>query len=269
MSKTIRELNQWKDNIMNITMGTVYTEFARAVFNKLGRIDKITSINPDFKCYIKTDGLLPEIVWKMIQYKGIKCEVDKNHIIYENQNAIDFLSSIYDNSDARDRSEALYKIYLETIFNGKSIPYCRFYKTEDEAVIPSKARASDVGYDLTAIKKVKDVSKVTVMLDTGIVLSPDVNYYAKIYPRSSLVKSGYMLTNSVGIIDGSFRDSLKICLTKIDPDAPEITFPFKCCQLIFERQNYMMFEEISKENMTSTARDKGGFGSTDKLEKKD
>ena len=71
MSKTIRELNQWKDNIMNITMGTVYTEFARAVFNKLGRIDKITSINPDFKCYIKTDGLLPEIVWKMIQYKGI------------------------------------------------------------------------------------------------------------------------------------------------------------------------------------------------------
>lgn len=274
MSATaVKEINQWKENILNITMGTAYTDFVRNIFNKLGRIERRTSVNPDFICSIKTDGLLPEIVWKMIQYNGIKCEVEKTRIIYVNQNAIDFLGSIYDTADARDRSEVWYKLYIEALFfdiGGKygtrvSFPYCRFSKTDEQAVLPSKVRASDVGYDLTAIKKVKDISKVTVMLDTGIIICPEVNYYAKIYPRSSLVKSGYMLTNSVGIIDGSFRDSLKICLTKIDPDAPEITFPFKCCQLIFEKQNYVMFEEMSEEEMTSTARDKGGFGSTDKL----
>ena len=110
---SINDLNQHKDNIVNIKMGKVYTEFMRNVFNNLGRIDKM---KPDFKCYIKTDGLLPEIVLKLRQYKGIKCEVVKNHIVYENKNAISFLSSIYDNNP-RDRSEDLYKTYLETIFN--------------------------------------------------------------------------------------------------------------------------------------------------------
>lgn len=262
MSKSVKEINEWRDNIMNVTMGSVYTEFVRDVFNKLGRIEKKTVLRPDLICSIRTEGLLPEIVWKILQYKGIKSEVDKTRIIYENQNALDFLSAIYDGVDARDRrSEMLYKTYLEVAYGGQ-IPCCRFVKTDERAVVPSKSRTSDVGYDLTAISKVKDISKVTVMLDTGIVIAPEMGYYAKIYPRSSLVKSGYMLTNSVGIIDGTFRDSLKICLTKIDPEAAEIELPFKCAQLIFEKQNYVYFEE--SDELGKTARGDGGFGSTGK-----
>jgi dUTPase len=72
-----------------------------------------------------------------------------------------------------------------------------------------------------------------------------------------------MLVNSVGIIDATYRDTLKICLVKVDPQAQELVFPFKCCQLIFEKQIYMEMEEV--KGLDETARNVGGFGSTNNI----
>jgi len=259
--------NNWKENIMMIKNQNVYTEFVRNVFNELGNISPYTVLNHDLVCTIDVQKLDQEIIDQIMKFRGIKSEKFNKTIIYKNHNALDFLSAIYDGADARYRNENLYRIYLEWLFNKKgmnNIPVCKFTKTSPLAVIPSKVRVSDVGFDLTAISKVKDVNSNTVMLDTGIIISPQLGYYAKIYPRSSLVKSGYMLTNSVGIIDATFRDSLKICLVKVNDEAPEITFPFKCCQLIFEQQIPFMMEEVTPEEIDTTTRDVGGFGSTDK-----
>ena len=263
------KFNQFKENILSITHGSVYTEFVRNVYNELGSISRFTLLNSDLLCLIDTRGLLPEIIDFIMNYKNIKCELTVNsNIIYKNHNALDFLSSIYDHADARLRNDHLYRQYIEWLFDSrdfKALPTCNFVKTNDLAVIPSKSRRSDVGYDLTAISKVKDINSTTVMLETGIIVSPQLGYYSKIYPRSSLVKSGYILANSVGIIDATYRDTLKICLVKIDPHAPEIVFPFKCCQLIFEKQIHVDMEEVSETDLDQTARDIGGFGSTDNL----
>jgi dUTP pyrophosphatase len=189
---------------------------------------------------------------------------------YTNNNALDFLGAIYSGVDARNRKDTLYRQYLEWLFFDKdvvSIPVCKFTKTHELAVTPSRSRITDVGFDLTAISKVKNINSTTVMLDTGIIIEPQLGYFTKIYPRSSLVKSGYMLANSVGIIDATYRDTLKICLVKVNPDAPEIVFPFKCCQLIFEKQLHFTMEEQEVGTLESTARDVGGFGSTDALKK--
>ncbi len=40
--------------------------------------------------------------------------------------------------------------------------------------------------------------------------------------KSSLSNSGYMLSNSVGLIDSSYRGTLKVTLTKIANDAEDI-----------------------------------------------
>lgn len=265
------KFNAWKENILSIKHTSVYTEFVRNVFNDLGSISRKTVLNSDLLVSIDVRQLDSEIIEFIMNFKDIKCELGHSHhhrksIIYKNYNALDFLSAIYHSkTDARNRNAELYKQYLEWLFNpGSSIlPICKFTKTSDAAVIPSKCRMSDVGYDLTAISKVKDINSTTVMLETGIIVSPPLNYYSKIYPRSSLVKSGYMLANSVGIIDATYRDTLKICLVKVNPDAPEIKFPFKCCQLIFEKQVHMEMEECGAEDLERTARDVGGFGSTD------
>lgn len=265
------KFNAWKDNILSIKHGSVYTEFVRNVFNELGSISKKTVLNSDLVVSIDVRQLDSEIIEFVMNFREIKCELAPIHhrrksIFYKNHNALDFLSAIYSTTDARFRNERLYKQYLECLFNPESsLPVCKFIKTSDTAVIPSKCRMSDVGYDLTAVSKVKDINSTTVMLETGIIVSPPLNYFSKIYPRSSLVKSGYMLANSVGIIDATYRDTLKICLVKVNPDAPEITFPFKCCQLIFEKQVHMEMEECVAEDLERTARDVGGFGSTDNV----
>ena len=53
-----------------------------------------------------------------------------------------------------------------------------------------------------------------------------------------------------------------IALTKIADDAPEIQLPFKCCQLIVRNQVFSNLYEITDDDLSSTKRNDGGFGST-------
>ena len=73
----------------------------------------------------------------------------------------------------------------------------------------------------------KKINSKTTLYDTGICLDIPVGYYVEIVPRSSIVKSGYMLSNSIGIIDCSYKGNLYVGLTKICDDAIEIEYPFK------------------------------------------
>ena len=50
--------------------------------------------------------------------------------------------------------------------------------------------------------------------------------------RSSIIKTGWILANNIGIIDPGYTGELKIALIKINPDAQELTVPFCKTQLI-------------------------------------
>jgi deoxyuridine 5'-triphosphate nucleotidohydrolase len=174
------------------------------------------------------------------------------HIIIEKSNVIDFFGNLDINN------KEIFKLFELATYN--QVIKCDIVKVHVDAIIPTRLRATDVGLDLTVIEKVKDINEVTTMYDTGLKISPQNGYYSKIYPRSSLIKSGYMLTNSVGIIDANYRGTLKICLTKVCKDSPDIVLPFKCCQLIFEKQLHCLFNIVNK--LDNTERNEGGFGST-------
>jgi len=194
---------------------------------------------------------------KIANYINIpyKINTDNNYIIYESGcNSIDFLGKIYNNCG--NLCIAAFKSFNKRKVN------CKIYKDDPNAIIPTKARESDVGYDLTIIKEVKKFNDTTYLYDTGIKIELENYYYATIVPRSSLSKSGYILTNSTGIIDNSYRGNLLIALTKIDKDSPDIQLPFKCCQLIIQKQIYLDLYEV-KEVLNETERNLGGFGSTD------
>lgn len=94
------------------------------------------------------------------------------------------------------------------------------------------------------------------VFDTGIRVEPPAGYYCEIVPRSSMAKHGVMLMNSVGIIDPTYRGTLKVCIA-----GPAPPCPFNLCQLILRPipPNFV----ISKvETLTDTDRGAGGFGST-------
>ena len=124
---------------------------------------------------------------------------------------------------------------------------------DDRARVPQKAGPQEVGYDLVCIQKVKDLSGCT-MYDTGISIKPPEGYYAEIVARSSIVKHNTMLANGVGIIDPTYRGTLKICLTN------PIMLPASVCQLILKPMS-PNFPVNKVEELDATYRH-GGFGST-------
>tara|TARA_B110000208_G_C11800792_1_gene442151 strand:- start:6941 stop:7423 length:483 start_codon:yes stop_codon:yes gene_type:complete len=142
------------------------------------------------------------------------------------------------------------------------------------AIVPTKAGDDEVGYDLTAISFVKKLSPVTFMYDTGISVKPPEGYYTEIVPRSSIVKSGFILANSIGIIDPTYRGTLKIVLHKVVMKDGEghngngvqiacrpLTTPFTLCQLVIRKMEKATLTVVNC--LDETFRGDGGFGSTD------
>ena len=208
----------------------------------------ISDVIKDIFPYIK------EFILKDIKYQIIKNDNDEDVIYFINKYNINkFQKKIYYSNNNTSFS-------INNNLNYK--PSIKVYKTDKDAVIPSKAFEEDAGYDLTIIKKIKDFNSKTTLYDTGIKIEVDEGYYTEIVPRSSISKFGYILANNIGIIDNHYRGNLMIALTKIADDAPEIEFPFKCCQLIVRKQIFSNLYEITDDDLSSTARNEGGFGST-------
>ena len=124
---------------------------------------------------------------------------------------------------------------------------------DDRARVPKKAGPMEVGYDLVCIEKVKDL-KGCIMYDTGISIKPPEGYYAEIVARSSIVKHNTMLANGIGIIDPTYRGTLKICLTN------PVMCPFSVCQLILKPMPPDI--RITKVEQLDATYRTGGFGST-------
>jgi deoxyuridine 5'-triphosphate nucleotidohydrolase len=181
------------------------------------------------------------------------------HLNYTNLfTCIDFLGRLYKTSlQLKDSTySGLYKLL-------NRIDKIKVIKKDSNAILPSKPNESDIGFDLTVIKKVKDLTENVELWDTGLVVLPPSGYYIEIVPRSSISKSGYMLANSVGIIDRGYRGTLMIALLKVSHSMNSIETPWKCCQMILRKHENSFIEECSdfEEN---TSRNTGGFGSSDK-----
>lgn len=141
----------------------------------------------------------------------------------------------------------------------------QFKKVLFNAFIPSYAHADDVGMDLVCVAETKrtwgqndDVA--TIMYDTGIAVCPPDGYYTEIVARSSLSKSGWMVANGIGIIDPSYRGSLKVVLVRVVKDAPELTLPFCSTQLVLRKLHKA--KVLCVEDLPKTTRGEGAFGST-------
>jgi len=136
----------------------------------------------------------------------------------------------------------------------------KIVKIDNNAVIPSQANSNDVGLDLVAINKQAELESGAILYGTGIIVTPGDGYYVEIVPRSSIIKTGWILANNVGIIDPDYTGELKIALTRIKPDAEELELPFCKTQLIC-RQIIKPEIEITEE-ILHTDRNSNGFGST-------
>lgn len=72
------------------------------------------------------------------------------------------------------------------------------------AVMPTKAHATDAGFDLTAISREYD-EHGNVVYHFGLAFEIPEGYVGLIFPRSSLCKKDLLLSNAVGVIDSGYR----------------------------------------------------------------
>lgn len=135
-------------------------------------------------------------------------------------------------------------------------------RTTTDAVLPTKAGPDEIGYDLTLTRIHKRLDEYTIMYDTDIIVKPPEGFYVEVVPRSSMVKTGWFLANSVGIIDPTYRDTIKVVLKRVDASHPEVELPKKICQLILREVPHRHVEVEEVVSLDTTSR-QGGFGSTD------
>lgn len=201
-------------------------------------------------------------------FTKIPCSVHEEAIEWSGVNALDFLGKLYDN--AKHYLSRKRNLYLDWCCWAPGIGGTGTYGTENcfrwvktnlNAIPPSKSRSSDSGYDLTIIEKGKTVGDVE-FYHTGIKVQPNQGLAFFIFPRSSISKTGYILANGVGVIDKSYTGEVLIALRKIDKSSPEIQLPCKIAQLVPLPIVHVNFVEV--DNLESTHRSDGGFGSTGK-----
>lgn len=242
----------------------------RALFTTHGHINHTSS---DPFCYIQhTDRAVLESIASFCEIPSYINSFfgDAYTLFYRDTNCIDFLGNVYagyENKEGMKKDRQRYEQYIQLLQEVEKhcippcLPKCEIYLSDENAIVPSKSKLSDAGYDLTIIKEHKRLNSTTIMYDTGVKVKVPHGYYVEIVPRSSLSKSGYMLANSVGVIDNAYRGNIYVALTKVDLNAPDIALPFRCCQLIFRKQIHMDMQVV-KEDFAETSRGSGGFGST-------
>ena len=135
-------------------------------------------------------------------------------------------------------------------------------KLVPEAVIPSYAKPGDAGMDLVATSTSLDENGNTVY-GTGIAIEIPEGHVGLIFPRSSNAKTDLYLTNHVGVIDSGYRGEIMFKFRAIRTPFPkEYKVGDKVGQIIIMPYPQVAFIEV--DELSSTERGEGGFGSTGK-----
>lgn len=236
-------------------------EFVRGMFDTLGKVSKYDSGSIKATLLVQ-DEILEKEIRDLI---NIPCSVnDGCELVYTGVNALEFLHKLYSMTYI-GKYNIHVAYYHDLLYSWKpasqlcSSTTFKFKKLLPDAVAPSKAHVSDTGYDLVLINKIKEENGA-IFYDTGISVTPPLGYYFEVVPRSSISKTGYMLANSVGIIDQGYTGSIKVALRKVHSDAPELELPARLVQLIPRAFIHLNVQEV--EELDETARATGGFGST-------
>lgn len=134
-----------------------------------------------------------------------------------------------------------------------------------------KASNQDVGYDVTCCD-IKYKEDGRIVLDLGIQVEPPDGFYFEIVPRSSFSKTGFIMANSVGIIDPEYRGNWKMMIRYLEGDTFGLVKEFtdivtdtflnkRVAQAILRKFNTHQEIEFVEE-LSETNRGSDGFGST-------
>ena len=139
-------------------------------------------------------------------------------------------------------------------------------KLRENAKMIKRATKGSAGMDLHACID----SEITIepgeikVIPTGLAIAlQNENYVAYIYARSGLaIKHGITLANCVGVVDSDYRGEVCVGLTNISKNPYTIMPDERIAQLVIAP--VYICDAVEVEDLDSTERGEGGFGSTGK-----
>lgn len=141
-------------------------------------------------------------------------------------------------------------------------------KLYKDSILPTKAHATDAGFDLYAHNVMRD-NQANLVYTTGVAMEIPQGYVGLIFPRSSISRKDLILTNCVGVIDSGYRG--------------EISFKFKRVNFVEQQDGllendylkgerigqiiimpYPEIEFVEVDELSDSERGVGGYGSSGK-----
>lgn len=137
----------------------------------------------------------------------------------------------------------------------------RIKKLTENAKMPTKAHATDAGYDLYAASTSVD-KNYNVVYGTGIAVEIPAGYVGLVFPRSSIASKDIMLSNSVGVIDSGYRGEVMAKFKRVTGEFDSYQVGDRIAQLIIIPYPEVTFVEV--DELSDSDRGVGGYGSTGK-----
>ena len=100
-----------------------------------------------------------------------------------------------------------------------------FKRLNDNAIIPTKAHATDSGFDLYASKDVIIRPGETVIIPTGIAVQLPAGYEAQVRPRSGITAKT-KLRVQLGTIDNAYRGEIGVIIDNISEASNEADYGY-------------------------------------------
>lgn len=132
----------------------------------------------------------------------------------------------------------------------------------DEKLIPTRATEGSGGYDLYLSGDTAIAPNRSIIVGTGVKMKIPAGHIGLITPRSSTESKGFCLANTVGVIDEDYRGEIMLKIKNITAHKALVYKYDKLFQISIIpilQQPLNLVEELD-----STDRGEGGFGSTDK-----
>ena len=141
----------------------------------------------------------------------------------------------------------------------------RVKKLSPKAILPTYGSVEAAGADLYACLEegVTIQPGETVFIPTGIALEVPKGCAGLVYARSSMgAKRGLAPANKVGVIDSDYRGEYIVALHNDSSSDMTVSHGDRIAQLVV--MPYLSVEFNETDELDSTARGTGGFGSTGK-----
>ena len=142
-----------------------------------------------------------------------------------------------------------------------------FKRLHKDAKLPTIAHSRDYGFDCVAVTE-EEIAPGVWRYGLGFALQIDkkttgINDKLRItlYARSSVHKTGMILSNGVGTIDEGYRGEISAVFYHVMPNLPRYKVGDKVCQIAVEgRPDFQYYSEV--DELDNGERGSNGYGST-------